>query len=271
MASFDGRTIALLESRRRDELAEMVVRMGGRPLLAPAVREVPRVSTVVESLRELAENHYRVVVFLTGAGAGAMLKEAERLGLLPAVLGALKVMTVAARGPKPLAVLKHHGLAASVMSRKPHTSAELLDAIPSEMLAGAPTLLVHYGERANDVAAALRARGAIVDDAMPYEWALPEDPQPIASLVVDSLSQRVDAMLFTSQIQCRHLFQVAGEMRLAAELAASLNRDVVIGAIGPVCAAAISGFGVSPDVLPASPNVPALLAAAADYFELTSA
>jgi uroporphyrinogen-III synthase len=270
MASFEGRAIALLESRLRDELAEMVTRMGGRPVVAPAVREVPRLDEVGDTIQRLAGGDYRVGVFLSGAGAAAMLREAERLGQLAAVQRALAAMTLAARGPKPLAVLKRHGLVPAIISRKPHTSAELLDAFPADTVAGAPTLLVHYGERSSDVADALRARGAQLDEAMPYEWALPEDPQPLASLVADTLSQRIDAMLFTSQVQVRHLFQVAREMQLGAELAAVLNRDVVVGAVGPVCAAAISSFGVSPDVLPASPNMVALLTAVADYFELTA-
>ncbi len=269
MSSFEGRTVALLESRMRAELADMVQRMGGRPLLAPAVREVPRLDTVTDCIAGLAEGRYRVVVFLTGAGASAMFREADRLGRLPEVQRAMTTAVIAARGPKPLAVLKRQGLNPTAISRRPHTSAELLDALRSEHLAEVPTLLVHYGERSAEVADALRSRGARLDEAMPYEWALPEDPQPIASLVADALSMRVDAMLFTSQVQCRHLFQVAAEMQLGAELAAALNRDVVVGAVGPVCAAAISSFGVSPDVLPAAPNMIALLTAVADYFELT--
>jgi uroporphyrinogen-III synthase len=270
MASFEGRTVALLESRMRDELADMVRRMGGRPLLAPAVREVPRLDTVSEYIQRLADERYRLVVFLTGAGATAMFREAERLGRLAAMQRAMAAMVIAARGPKPLAVLRRQGLNPTVLSRRPHTSAELLDALQSETLDGVPTLLVHYGERSAETADALRARGAQLDEALPYEWALPDDPQPLASLVADALSMRVDAMLFTSQVQCRHLFQVAAEMQLAAELAETLNRDVVVGAVGPVCAAAISSFGVSPDVLPASPNMVALITAVADYFDLTS-
>jgi uroporphyrinogen-III synthase len=269
MASFEGRTIALLESRMRDELADMVTRMGGRPVLAPAVREVPRLDAMRDTIDTLADGHYRAIVFLSGAGAAAMFREAERAGRLAEVQRAIKGMLVAARGPKPLAVLKRHGLTPSIVSRKPHTSAEVLDALQSERLTGVPTLLVHYGERAAEVADALRARGADLHEAMPYEWALPDDPQPLAALVADAISLRVDAMLFTSQVQARHLFQVADEMQLRAELAAALNRDVVVGAVGPVCAAAISRFGVSPDVLPGSPNMIALITAVADYFELT--
>ena len=76
-------------------------------------------------------------------------------------------------------------------------------------------------------------------------------------------------MLFTSQIQCRHLFEIAAEMGVTEGFTSSLNRDIVVGAVGPVCAQTLRGHGVVPDVMPAAPNMPALITALADYFDLT--
>ena len=47
-----------------------------------------------------------------------------------------------------------------------------------------------------------------------------------------------------------------------------MNQDVVIGAVGPVCARAIRDAGVTPDVMPDSPNMTSLITAVGDYFEL---
>jgi uroporphyrinogen-III synthase len=178
-------------------------------------------------------------------------------------------MVVACRGPKPLAVLRRYDVRAGIITVKPHTSQELLAGLEAVDLRDVPALLVHYGERNAAIAAALRARGAQLDEACPYEWALPDDPQPIASIVAAALARRLDAILFTSQVQCRHLFQVAEEMRLVHELSAALNRDVVVGAVGPVCAMALKEVGVTVDVIPASPNMASLIVAVGDYFELT--
>jgi hypothetical protein len=71
------------------------------------------------------------------------------------------------------------------------------------------------------------------------------------------------------QIQCRHLFEIAADMGLTEGLILSLNRDIVVGAVGPVCAQTLRGHGVVPDVMPASPSMPALITAVAGYFELT--
>ena len=57
-------------------------------------------------------------------------------------------------------------------------------------------------------------------------------------------------------------------MGVIGGLTLSLNQDIVVGAVGPVCAQTLRGHGVIPDVMPASPNMPALITALADYFDL---
>jgi len=90
----------------------------------------------------------------------------------------------------------------------------------------------------------------------------------LADVVRDIVGGRIDAVLFTSQVQCRHLFARANTLRLDRELAERLNRQTVVGAVGPVCAAALRQAGVVPDVIPARPNLPSLVGAVADYFDL---
>jgi uroporphyrinogen-III synthase len=48
-----------------------------------------------------------------------------------------------------------------------------------------------------------------------------------------------------------------------------LNRRVIVGAVGPVCAGALKQFGVTADVIPEAPSMAALINAVADYFSLT--
>jgi uroporphyrinogen-III synthase len=193
MRPLEGRLVALLESRMSDEIAAMVRRLGGEPVCAPAVREVPRLEEVDTQVMRLAAGEYQVVIFLTGVGGATLFREADNLGQLPTVLRALEQVTVACRGPKPLAVMKRFGVAVHVVTMKPHTSHELLTAIEEVDLRTVPTLLVRYGERNVDTANALRARGARLDEACPYEWTLPDDPHTLAAHVRDTLEQRLDA------------------------------------------------------------------------------
>ena len=128
-------------------------------------------------------------------------------------------------------------------------------------------MLVHYGERNRAVSDDLRARSARLNELCPYEWMLPQDLGPLKAVVHDAVAHRLDAVLFTSQVQCRHLFQVAAEMGLADLLVLSLSRYVVVGAVGQVCARALKKMGVTPDVVPTSPNMSALITAVARYFD----
>jgi uroporphyrinogen-III synthase len=180
----------------------------------------------------------------------------------------LQRLRPACRGPKPIAALKRFVLQPSVTTEKPHTSRELLQALTAGDLAHANVLLVHYGERNDAIADALRARGARVDQVCPYVWAMPENIAPVAKLVDETIAGRIDAVLFTSQIQARHFFQIAGEMSKADDLRSVLNADVVVATIGPVCADTLRQIGVTADVMPAAGNMASLVTAVANYFDL---
>jgi len=269
MPPLSGRRIALLESRKSDELSELVRRLGGTALSAPSVREVPRHDDADAFIEALTTRRVDVAIFLTGVGATALLDDANRRGQQAAVLDGLRQITVACRGPKPLGVMRRFGVTPAIVTVRPHTTHEVLDGLGSIDLHGKRVLVAHYGERSTDLTWALRDRGAAIVEVCPYEWALPEDVTPLEHLVREAIAGHVDAMLFTSQIQCRHLFKIAAQLDSAAPLSAAMNRDVVVGAVGPVCAQAIRDAGVTPDVIPESPNMASLIAAVADYFELT--
>lgn len=264
-----GRRIALLESRAGDDIATLVRRLGGIPVSSPAVREVPRGDDMDAFVDGVIGGRFALAVFQTGAGASALLREADARGRLSDVLGGLSRIVVACRGPKPLTVMRKYGVAVQITTEKPHTTRELLRALDATELRGRDVLLVHYGERNSAIADALAARGARLTEVCPYVWDLPEDVAPLERAVREAVDGSLDAMLFTNQVQCRHLFRIAERLSLAPQLTEKLNADVVVGAVGPVAADALRAAGVTPDVLPASPTMVSLISAVADYFELT--
>ena len=268
MAALDGRTIGLLESRRGSELDALVRQAGGTPIRAASVQEVERPDDVARFAQGLEDDRFDIVVFLTSAGVQALLGHAARQGDIENRVASLRRCTLACRGPKPLAMLKRHGIAAHVTTVKPHTSDELVAALSRVDLDRHAVALVHYGERNPDLSAALRARGARVADICAYEWALPDDLEPIVMMVNRIIDRRIDVLLVTSQIQYRNLCEVAARVDREQLMTVALQTDVIVGAIGPVCADAIRRSGVVPDVMPASPNLPSLVRAVADYFDL---
>jgi uroporphyrinogen-III synthase len=271
MSALDGLRVALLESRLSPELATLVRRFGGLPYAVPAVREVPRHETIPEFIEALIAGRFSAVIFLTGAGATMLLEEADRLGSLETALAALRATTVVCRGPKPSAALRRYDVPAHIKALEPYTSKELLEALNSIDLDGQSVALLHYGEPNRSLAEALKARGAQLDERILYEWRLPEDCVPLTALIQDLIDEHVDAIAFTSQVQCRHLFDVAASLGRSDALARALNHHTIVAVIGPVCAAALRACGVIPDVIPAHPKMGSLIAALAEYVELTDA
>jgi uroporphyrinogen-III synthase len=268
MRTLSGRTVALLESRQADELAAMVERLGGIAVRAPAVQERPVAGDFAPLLARIIAGEFPLAIALTGAALNALFAYAGSRGQHEALRGAMAAMTLACRGPKPQAALRRQGLVATIVTDRPHTTTELLIALESARLTGVPAILLHYGECNLPFSTMLKERGALVQDVCLYEWALPDDVQPLHDVVRRLIAGDVDALLVTSQIQFRFLMQIAEAGGLAGALLSALNHHVVVGAVGPVCASAIKSAGGLADILPASPNSASLVGALADYFEL---
>jgi uroporphyrinogen-III synthase len=241
--------------------------MGGEPAAVPAVREVARLEQVPAFLDVLQSGRFHVAIFLTGVGASQLLREAQRLGRLDDAVSALSALITACRGPKPSAVLRQYGIPVTLRATEPYTTTELLEALSSVPLQGRVVALLHYGERNEPLADALRRRGAVLEELCLYEWRLPLDTAPLAGLVHDIVAGRIDAMAFTSQIQCRHLFTVAAEGHLADELADALRTRVTVAAIGPVCVETLKRYGVTPQLVPTQAKMGLLVTELGAYFK----
>jgi uroporphyrinogen-III synthase len=269
MGRLNKARVALLEARMSSELAALVTRQGGEPLCAPAVREatLDAGAAVAALLNRLSAGEIEVIFFLTGVGVKALMQEAEGLHRSQELLEALRKMTTVARGPKPSAVLKQLQVPISLSIREPYTTVEILAALDDLELQGKGVALLHYGERNAPLAEALLSRGAWLEEICLYEWQLPEDLEPLKGLIDEIISGRVDAVAFTSQIQARHLFQIADELGKTEALREALNTRTVVAAVGPTCAAAIESFGVPPQIVPTPPKMGQMIHALAEFLE----
>jgi uroporphyrinogen-III synthase len=260
--------VVLLEARMASELANLVERQGGRATSVPAVREagLPCGPQEIRVLQELAAGDFSVAIFLTGVGVKALFTEAERQDCLAALHSSLKRMTVVCRGPKPAAVLKAHSLPITMSARTPYTTSELQEALAGLQLQGARVALLHYGERNAPLASWLHGRGARLEELCLYEWQLPADLGPLRDLVGEIIAGRVDAIAFTSQIQVRHLYQMAAEQGRSEELTQALNRRTIVASVGPTCTAALRQIGVMPHVEPEHPKMGAMVLTLSRYW-----
>lgn len=267
-ASFRGATVALLEARLARETAAMVARFDGIPVPAPAVAEHPLDAddAVAACIERLLARPGAIVVLLTGVAVTRLFAAAERAQRDVQLAHALSRSVVVARGPKPSGALARRLVPVAVPVAEPFTTADVIAALEAIPVAGRAVLLVHYGERSDALLSALTVRGAAVEELMLYEWRLPDDTAPLSRAIDALVAGEIAVLAVTSQIQVRHLLQVAGPARRGA-LIEALNSRVLVGAVGPTCAAACDAAGIRAAVVPEHPKLAPLLAALAAAWE----
>ncbi len=249
-------------------LASLIAKRGGEPICVPAVREVPMdcAADVARLIDSLEAGGVDIAVFQTGVGARALFREADKLGRLDALLTELRRITTVCRGPKPTAALKQAGVQVSVGIAAPYTTAELLDGLDTIPIDGKRVAALQYGERNEALLDRLHQRCTAVQDLCLYEWMLPDDTGGLRALVDELLGGSVDAIAFTSQVQIRHLYKVASERGVSERtLSDALNGGVIVSAVGPTCAAALSAVGVTTDTQPDYPKMGHMVNALAEH------
>jgi uroporphyrinogen-III synthase len=265
--SFKAARIALLEARMSSEIADMIRRYGGEPYCVPAVREssLECEDQVASFIDRLSHAQLQTVVFFTGVGVNTLLRVAEKLGRDVELLAALHKVMVVCRGPKPGAALKRLNVPIVASAGEPYTTQELLEAMQPLAVENTNVAVVHYGERNEFLVQKLQDRGAQIEELMLYEWLLPADRAPLRTLVGDIIEHRVDAVVFTSQIQARHLFMVAEDMVAPGTLAHALNTQTIVASVGPTCTAVLQELGVTVHVEPEHPKIGYLMKSLAAY------
>lgn len=268
--SFDGRAVLVLESRRAKELGSIVESYGGRPLIAPSMREIPLESNT-EALAfadAVLRLEFDLIVLLTGVGTRALLDLVDQVrGARDTFIAALGRIPIAARGPKPTAVLREIGVTPWLQAPEPNTWRELIAALDErseEMPLRARRVAVQeYGAPNPELLKALDERGALLTRVPIYQWALPEDLEPLRQACRSLAGGAVDVVLLTTATQVTHLLQVAGQMGLDGAVRAGLGRAIV-ASIGPTTSETLQAEGIGIDMEPSHPKMGFLVREAAE-------
>jgi uroporphyrinogen-III synthase len=267
ITNFQGLTVLTLESRRGQEMSRLIETYGGKPLHAPAMREVP-LSSNPEALKfgdALFEGKFHAVVFLTGVGARALSKVLEGVHPTEKFFEALRKVSVVARGPKPVAVLREWNVPIAIAAPEPNTWREVLQAIDDNKLDLRDKLVAvqEYGISNPELLEGLRQRGARVTPVPVYEWDLPEDQAPLRAAVNSVIARHVDVALFTTSVQVTHLFQIAEQVGKKDALKAGLE-NLVKASIGPTTSEVLRSYGLSIDLEASHPKMGFLVKEAAE-------
>jgi uroporphyrinogen-III synthase len=269
-ASLQGLKVVSFESRRANEMAELIRRYDGEPIVAPSMREIPLSENraALELLPQLEAGKFDLLILMTGVGTRTLNQALLTQYPQETIVSALKKTQLVARGPKPIAALKELGLVPAVTVPEPNTWREVLATLDVAMtIRGKQIAVQEYGIPNPELVSGLEQRGAAVTTISIYRWALPEDLAPLRAAIQRILRGDADVALFTNGAQVEHLFRVAAEDGADEKLRLAC-KNIVIGSVGPVCTEVLQQFGLKPDIEPVHPKMGSLIAdvaASADH------
>ena len=265
------KTIAILENRAGEQLADLVRKYGGTPFSAPALAEIPDIDPVLISqmVENWQINQPDFFIFQTGVGVKALFATTDSLGISEIFLQILASAIIVVRGTKPSAALKSRSVRIDLPASEPYTTTEVLATLDAYNLADKQVVVQRYGDTNWDLQKALTERGARVTEITTYRWSLPESIQPMVDMMDALAAGKIDMVCFTSASQVHNLFAVAQELGRTETLQADLNRSMV-ASIGPVCTVALHKFGLKVDVEPKPPKLGPFITAINSKFIDTS-
>lgn len=260
---FAGMTVAAFESRMATEMATLIARYGGKPVVGPSMQEIP-LENNVEALdfgHRLLSGTIDVLILLTGVGVRTLLDVWNTRFPWEAVKPALTRTTLVARGPKPTAVLKELGVKPHLVVPEPNTWEDVLHALDAFKPEGLRRLNVgvqEYGLPNQDLVAGLVQRGATVTTVPVYRWSLPDDVAPLKKTLRSVLDGNVAVVCFTSAVQIDHVVDV---LRVTNEVEAFRQalRNTIVASIGPMTSRRLRHYQFPVDVEPTHPKMGILL------------
>ncbi len=258
---FQGLTVAAFENRMGPEMTGLIERYGGRPMVTPAMREVP-----LEDNREalqfgerLLAGQVDMLILMTGVGLDTLVDVLKTVHPLKSVTDALGRITLVARGPKPVAVLKQLGLAPTFIVPEPNTWRDLLKTIDTDCpVLGLRVALQEYGATNAELMEELRERGATLTRVPVYRWALPEDLGRLREALGHIASGEVDVLLVTNAVQVDHVMQVLKRDDRVEPFRQALRR-MVVASVGPTASERLRQHNWPVDLEPSHPKMGTLV------------
>lgn len=269
MAKCEGKVIALTGPRKAEEMAVIVSKQGGTPLIRPTQ------GTIAEQFEHLEAEVDKLIrepldwaIWTTGMGVDKLVEAARAAEKEEALLAKLARLRHAARGYKTVNALRRLGLAVDVRDDDGSTLGLIraLRASGVERMAGSRAALQLHGDPAPALLQFLLEAGAEPVELMPYRHTPPEGAV-LRQLTEELLEGKIDAVAMTSAPQARFLFAYARERQLTGQLLEVLKERTIMAAVGKVTAAAIADAGIERILVPEEERMGALIVALSQWFE----
>lgn len=246
-----GFTVGVTADRRGDEQNVMLARLGLDVVRGPVIRTLPigddpRLRAITESL--IADPpHY--LVANTGLGMRSWFGLAATWGLEAGLRKALAETCIVARGPKAAGAVSIAGLEVWWRARTEQL-ASVGERLVAEEIKGKRIAVQLHGDSRQGLTGVLADAGADVIEVPVYRWTLPGDPSPALRLIDLCCTGGIDAITFTAGPAVRNFVMLADTAGRLSEVLDSLNGEIIVACVGPVCAAAAVESGMAHPLVP---------------------
>jgi uroporphyrinogen-III synthase len=257
IVGFNGLTVASFESRMAVEITRFIERSGGKPLVTPALREIPLDdnSAALKFGVQLTTERVDMLVLLTGVGTTTLFDLLKTRYPWPSIVVALEQTVIVARGPKPVSALKTFGLQPTLTVPEPNTWVDLISTLDEyRPVKGLRVAVQEYGVSNPDLLKALKQRGAEVFQVPIYRWALPEDLGPLRQALDEIIAEKVPVLLITNAAQVDHVMQVLEKDGKVKPFRAAL-KEMVVASIGPTASECLRHHDWPIDLEPSHPKM----------------
>lgn len=263
-----GCVVLVTADRRSGELGSALSRRGATVRHAPALSIVPHEhdDQLLLDTKALVADPPDTVVVTTGIGFRGWVEAADAAGMADDLTSVLVQARIIARGPKARGAIQAAGLQADWVAES-ETSAEILDLLLSEGVAGQRIAVQHHGAGADSLDTELAAAGADVHSLVVYRWGPAPDPHAVAASVLAAASGEIDAVVFTSAPGAAAWLAAVDDAEVWAAVRHRFTSGAMVAAaVGPVTARPLLQRGIEP-IVPDRGRLGALVRSLVSHYE----
>lgn len=262
----NGKRIAIGASRKVEEISALIEKQGGIPGVFPLQGTVFLAEQEIEpAFKEFISEGADWIIFTSGIGTETLIGLAEKLGVKKQFFNIIQQANVASRGYKTISTLKKIGIK-PVASDSDGTTRSLIRSLKNYNFSGEKVIVQLHGEPAAALTKFLENQGASVLKLLPYQHIAPE-AEVVKKLCEELLSNKLDAVCFTTAIQVRSLFTFAKEQGCLPEILTAFQGNSLAVAVGKVTAEALAEEGVERVIAPEHERMGAMIVELSRYYK----
>lgn len=258
---------------------------GGIPHIVPTIgiQINQGVSSEIEAfISKIVKEKMDYIIFMTGPGVYSLMFAAKCLGLERKLVESLSQVVVICRSFKSKYALSNHGVKTDAVPEE-NTGEGIAKLMKNYDVGNKNVAIVWHGSHSAvlsdelfksgahvlecsiySYSPELKESGAKILRTMGFDYKTPEEAKVVE--VIKEISKGfIDAITFTSPPAAHEIFKIAEKYQLKESLQISLNKYVIVVAVGPSTGKALAEKGVNVDVMPKVYKMGTMVKALSDY------